>query len=79
MRAFLLAGCPSVMASLWPLRDDVAAEFAHHFYQAWAGQGQTLVQAHRQAALAIRRDHSHVFAWAPFVLMGAWNTRTSSG
>jgi CHAT domain-containing protein len=33
-QAFLLAGADNVVATLWQVRDDGAAEFARHFYEA---------------------------------------------
>jgi len=69
--AFFRAGCPSVMASLWPVADAVAAPLAETFYAALKG-GANKAEALRQAQLAVkaREGYDHPYFWAPFILWG---------
>jgi tetratricopeptide (TPR) repeat protein len=71
VRAFLVAGAARVLASLWPVQDEITALFMRHFYGALAG-GQAAAAALRQAQSAVRQEHPHPFHWAPFVLHGGW-------
>ena len=73
-RAFVYAGAPTVLATLWALDDAAGAHFADYFYQAWVGAGQPLAHAFQQAMqrLKARLRYAHPFYWAPFVLLGAW-------
>ncbi|MBI4662817.1 MAG: CHAT domain-containing protein [Verrucomicrobia bacterium] len=79
VRAFLLAGSPSVVASLWALDDAAGCDFATHFYKHWLADGLPLARAFQQAALAVRRDRPNPFHWAPLALFGAWQTRLEEG
>ncbi len=71
VRAFLVAGAGRVLASLWPVQDDITALFMRHFHGALA-RGQAAAAALRQAQSAVRQQHPHPFHWAPFVLHGGW-------
>jgi tetratricopeptide (TPR) repeat protein len=71
VRAFLVAGAARVLASLWPVQDEITALFMRHFYGALA-RGQSAAAALRQAQSAVRQEHPHPFHWAPFVLHGGW-------
>jgi tetratricopeptide (TPR) repeat protein len=71
VRAFLVAGAARVLASLWPVQDEITALFMHHFHGALA-RGQPAAAALRQAQRAVRQAHPHPFHWAPFVLHGGW-------
>ncbi|MBI4662819.1 MAG: CHAT domain-containing protein [Verrucomicrobia bacterium] len=75
VRAFLLAGSPSVVASLWALDDAAGCDFAMHFYKFWLKDRLPLTRAFQQATLAVRRDRPNPFHWAPLALFGAWQTR----
>jgi CHAT domain-containing protein len=75
VRAYLLAGSPSIVASLWALDDAAGCDFATHFYTFWLGQGLSLTRAFQAATLAVRRDRPNPFYWAPLALFGAWQTR----
>jgi len=74
VRAFVYAGAPTVMATLWALDDAAGAQFADYFYQAWMEEGQPLAHAFQQAMqrLKARPRYAQPFYWAPFVLLGAW-------
>jgi tetratricopeptide (TPR) repeat protein len=71
VRAFLVAGAARVLASLWPVQDEITALFMRHFHGALA-RGQAAAAALRQAQSAVRQEHPHPFHWAPFVLHGGW-------
>lgn len=68
--AFLNAGAKSVVASLWPVSDQVTARLMHDFY-AQLANGTTASEALRAAKLAaIARGDSQPFYWAGFTLTG---------
>ncbi len=74
-RAFLYAGAPRVVVSLWAVDDDSTARLMPRFYEAyWAGEQQArparaLVEAKRD--LIERETHAAPMFWAPFVATGA--------
>lgn len=69
--AFLAAGAPAVLASLWPVDDSSTAELVGAFYRALA-RGRTTAGALRdaQAELRSRPATRAPFHWAGFVLVG---------
>ncbi|MEM8734089.1 MAG: CHAT domain-containing protein, partial [Planctomycetota bacterium] len=69
-RAYLTAGVPNVVVSLWPVSDQATAFMMVQFYQA-LGKGQSKAEALRSAILATRREVSDPELWAPFLLYGA--------
>ncbi|MEK8030719.1 CHAT domain-containing protein [Ideonella sp. DXS29W] len=71
VRAFLLAGAGRVVASLWPVDDQVTCSFMALFYRALAA-GQTAGEALRTAQQALRQQHPHPFHWAAFALYGGF-------
>ncbi|MCH8294986.1 CHAT domain-containing protein, partial [Candidatus Poribacteria bacterium] len=77
VRAFLSAGAPTVIASLWPLDDGYACLFAEAFYQSWMQDRQPMPVAFREAMNFVRRMAPNPFYWAPLVLMGAWEAEQS--
>ncbi|MFN4113882.1 MAG: CHAT domain-containing protein [Sphingomonadaceae bacterium] len=79
-RAFFLAGAKSLLASHWPVRDDVAAQLTVRAI-AIGSQNRTLSRAEalQRAMQEIRNNPSrdsdsdtwaHPNAWAPFTLIG---------
>ncbi len=71
VRAFLVAGAARVVASLWPVDDNITSQFMTHFYAALA-RDIPAAAALREAQVAIRRDHPHPYFWAAFTLFGGW-------
>ena len=69
MRAFMYAGTPSVVVSLWNVNDESAADLMIRFYR-HLKSGLTKSEALRQAQLETIRDNGFPFFWAPFVLVG---------
>jgi CHAT domain-containing protein len=71
-RAFLCAGAPSVLVSLWNVYDHSTAEFMKDFYQSLEEQKMNKADALREARLKMMKTskYSHPYYWAPFVLIG---------
>ena len=72
--AFFRAGCPSVVASLWPVDDAVAVPLVERFYSALRHDHLSKAEALRQAQLAIKartqEGYDWAYFWAPFALWG---------
>ena len=70
-RAFLFAGSPSVLASLWEVNDRSTLELMRGFYSHLqkSGKAEALALAQRSILRAGGR-FSHPYFWAPFVLVG---------
>lgn len=75
-RAFLYAGVPSLLASLWSVDDQSTATIMKSFYN-YIQEGSTKRQALRLAKLDYLKSATGVkkdpFYWAPFILIGDWN------
>jgi CHAT domain-containing protein/tetratricopeptide (TPR) repeat protein len=77
-RSIYLAGCPSVVASLWRVRDESALALMRGFYRNLVTGEMSRVRALSEAQRAMiatrgqESDYSHPFHWAPFVLIGEW-------
>lgn len=74
-RAFMYAGVPRVVASLWQIDDRQTTDLMKYFYQEIFGPG------HRAPAAALREAQGKLWAkkgesslsdWAAFVLTGDW-------
>lgn len=68
-RAFIAAGVPSVVVSLWSIPDAPTTELMIEFYQQ-IQQGQDKAQALRQAMLKTMKNHPNPRDWAAFTLIG---------
>jgi CHAT domain-containing protein len=84
-RAFMYAGTPSVLASLWAVNDAATAEVMTTFYQglyAGAGKARALRQAKEKMmqqqvggqlqGKRVTISLAHPYFWAPFILAGGW-------
>jgi CHAT domain-containing protein/Tfp pilus assembly protein PilF len=73
-RAFMCAGTPSVLVSLWSVSDISTATLIEEFYKNLIKNKLSNTDALRKAQFALMRDekYSHPFYWAPFVLVGDW-------
>ena len=71
--AFSLAGCRSVVASLWSVEDQSTRDLMVQFYKALK-EGKSKSQALKQAqcSLLAQEKYNHPFYWAPFILIGDW-------
>ncbi len=69
-QAFLAAGTPTVMASLWPIDDRVSSTLMIAFYEGLgpAGKAHALAQVQRRFIRDPRTRHP--FYWAPFTITG---------
>ncbi len=68
-RAFFQAGAHTVVASLWPLRDDDGAALFDRFYRHLA-EGKSVAAALRAAQLDRIEDGAPAYAWAGLVVLG---------
>jgi len=68
-RAFFQAGAHTVVASLWPLRDDDGAALFDRFYT-HLGAGQSIAAALRAAQRDRLADGAPAYAWAGLMVLG---------
>ncbi len=73
-RAFMYAGAPRVVASLWQVSDLATAELMKRFYAGMFKRGLTAAAALRAAQLEMSADPRWAppYFWAGFVLQGDW-------
>lgn len=77
-RAFLYAGSPSLLVSLWNVHIESSRSLLSKFYDLWLNEKKPLQKwkALQQAQIAFIREtkdkYSHPYHWAPFILMGDW-------
>jgi len=69
-RAFMYAGTPSVVASLWRVDDEATATLMGNFYGALATEDKA--RALRAAQTTAIETGSHPYYWAPFEVLGDW-------
>ena len=75
-RAFMFAGAPRVIASLWDVEDEPTQALMNEFYRLWDGKDALGAAAALQAAQAYIRTHpthpewKHPTYWAAWVLWG---------
>jgi len=73
-RAFIHAGAPSVVASLWKVSDEATVAMMRAFFLNL--QTMPKAQALQQAQLGLVKSNamisSHPYFWAPFILVGDW-------
>ncbi len=69
--AFLSAGVPAVLATLWPVDDLATVDLMDRFYRGLA-RDLTVAEAlaESQASMRSRPETSHPYYWAGFVLVG---------
>jgi CHAT domain-containing protein/Tfp pilus assembly protein PilF len=67
-RAFIYAGTPSVITTLWKVNDRASYELMREFYSGLKGAKKS--QALRQAQLKIMKDFPEPFFWAAYGLTG---------
>jgi len=73
-RPFLVAGVPTVVATLWPVDSDASAELMLNFHSHRIHDLLPVTQALRAAQIAMARGPDlrlrHPYYWAPFVAIG---------
>jgi CHAT domain-containing protein len=68
--AFLVAGARRLLVSLWPINDELAAEFMTRFYRILAGEPEvTAALRQTQQALLREPEWSHPAIWSAFGLI----------
>jgi CHAT domain-containing protein len=72
VRAFLFAGTPAVIVSLWNAYDISAAEIMEDFYLGYARDGKSKAVALAEAQRKQVRKGTKPSQWAPFILIGDW-------
>jgi CHAT domain-containing protein len=68
-RAFMYAGSPSVIASLWSVDDEATEQLMVVFYT-HLKEGLSKAEALRHAQMDVRQKYPHPYYWAGFVLTG---------
>jgi CHAT domain-containing protein len=68
-RAFIYAGTPSVITTLWQVNDRASYELMQEFYRHLKA-GQAKAEALRQAQLATLAKYPHPYFWAAYQLTG---------
>jgi CHAT domain-containing protein/Tfp pilus assembly protein PilF len=73
-RAFMYAGAPRVVASLWRVPDTATAELMKRFYRAMLVEGLRAAAALHRAQESLRQDPrwAHPYYWAGFTIHGDW-------
>jgi len=73
-RAFLFAGAPSVLASLWEVNDRSAGTLMHSFYGHLRSNDKATALALAQRSMHVRNGpYAHPYYWGSFVLVGQMN------
>jgi CHAT domain-containing protein len=74
-RAFMYAGAPRVIVSLWSVSDRATASLMGRLYREMLRDGRTPAASLRAAQLALRSDArwQHPYYWAAFIVQGDWN------
>jgi len=72
-RAFLFAGSPSVLASLWEVNDRSAVQLMHSFYSQLRNGDKAAALAKAQREMRARGLYRHPYYWGAFTLVGRMN------
>jgi CHAT domain-containing protein len=73
-RAFLFAGTPSVMASLWEVNDRSAGVLMHSFYGHLRTADKATSLARAQRTMRARGGpYAHPYFWSSFIMVGRMN------
>jgi CHAT domain-containing protein len=71
-RAFLTAGTPALLVSLWPVADESTEKLMTGFYRGIHDRSPRAALREAQLALMRTEAYSHPFFWSPFTLVGDW-------
>jgi CHAT domain-containing protein len=69
-QAFLYAGAGNVVATLWPVEDAGAAEFAGQFYRNLTGDAPGVALAQAQRAMLDHEHYRNPYYWAAYQVAG---------
>jgi hypothetical protein len=74
IRALLLSGVRSIVASQWRVSDASTSELLGGFHRAARDPAVSLADALREAARAVRADprYTHPYHWGSFAVVGSW-------
>lgn len=72
-RAFMFAGAPSVLASLWEVNDRSAVQLMHSFYGQLRNGDKATALAKAQREMRARGLYRHPYYWGAFTLVGRMN------
>lgn len=72
-RAFMFAGAPSVLASLWEVNDRSAVQLMHSFYGQLRKGDKATALAKAQREMRARGPYRHPYYWGAFTLVGRMN------
>jgi len=81
-RAFMYAGCPSLVTSLWQVNDEKTADLMLNFYEQLLqkkSKDQALQQAQINYLRTASMEAAHPFYWAAFVQVGDREAIVRSG
>ena len=70
-RAFICAGTPSLMSSLWAVNDESTGYFMECFYRNL--QNHTKTESLQIAQFDTKEKYGDLYYWAPFILIGLMN------
>jgi CHAT domain-containing protein len=73
MRGLLHAGAQGILVSLWDVQDQSTAEFMTVFYKQLQCE-ENKAEALRAAMRELRAEFPHPYHWAPFVLVGKYDS-----
>jgi len=73
-RAFMYAGAPRVIVSLWNVNDRATADLMGDLYRKMLREGKRPAEALREAQIELRKDSQweSPYYWAAFQLQGDW-------
>ena len=72
-RAFIYAGAPSVVVSLWSVNALSTKELMLEFYRLLKkGVDKATALQKAQKKIMKKEEYSHPYYWAPFILVGDW-------
>jgi len=72
-RAFIYAGSPSLMVSLWSVDSDSTRELMVKFYENIRnGLDKAIALQEAQKSIKEKPEYSNPYYWAPFILIGEW-------
>ena len=67
---FIKSGVKNVISTIWKVDDKVTQKFMTIFYE-MLSKGNDIDSSLRLTKLKIRKDYSHPYYWAPFVLLSS--------
>jgi CHAT domain-containing protein len=70
-RAFIYAGAPSLISSLWPVSDESTSEMMKVFYSSLDHDARDVALS--KAQIEVRKRFPHPYFWSAFVLVGDWH------